>query len=355
MTGLNGFIVLCGMMLGAALAWVLWPLFKVRQDSRTRSTNYSVMLFVAMCVVMLTVGLYMHISTWPWNQPTASAAPTAAQASAADTQAEITAYQARVKTNDRDVDGWLLLGSAQVKAEHFAEAITAYQKAYDLTQGQNMDAVTGLVEALVLSDPTNANGRAATLIDAALKREPNNAKALFYGGLLALQANNFVVARQRFQSVLALNPPDNVRTILQAQIDKINAQLGEAAPVAAERKVDVKVTLAANLKNKITSSTSSNPMSLFVMARNPTKGGPPLAVQRHQSNELPLQVQLSKADAMLPSLSIMTADEVDVVARLSKSGTPTEQSGDYYGTAHYSFVKQGEQGSVTIEINQQVP
>jgi cytochrome c-type biogenesis protein CcmH len=122
-----------------------------------------------------------------------------------------------------------------------------------------------------------------------------------------------------------------------------------AAPVSA-RKVLVKVTLAPTLQQQI-----KTPMSLFVLARNPAQPGPPLAVERHLSSELPLQVELSAEDAMMPTRTLASAQEVQIVARLSASGMPTEQSGDYYGRAAYSFTKEGEQGSVTIEINQRVP
>jgi cytochrome c-type biogenesis protein CcmH len=96
-------------------------------------------------------------------------------------------------------------------------------------------------------------------------------------------------------------------------------------------------------------------VSLFVLARNPQQPGPPLAVERHLSSELPLQVELTTDDAMLPTHSLANAQDVEIVARLSASGMPTEQSGDLFGSAAYSFAKQGEQGSVTIEINQRVP
>jgi cytochrome c-type biogenesis protein CcmH len=97
------------------------------------------------------------------------------------------------------------------------------------------------------------------------------------------------------------------------------------------------------------------PVSLFVLARNPQQPGAPLAVERHQSSELPLQIDLTTDDAMLPTHTLANAQEVEIVARLSASGTPTEQSGDLFGSAKYSFAQQGEQGSVTIEINQRVP
>lgn len=352
MTNVNLFMALCGVMLAVAVAWVLWPLLKAApSEGTTKAASYSQMAFVAACVVMLSIGLYVHVSTWPWGHAV-DPSINAEQAAVADAQAEAAAYQARVTANPDDIEGWLLLGDAWVKAENFPQSQVAFQHAYDLSKGQNVEAVTGLAEALILSDPTSANGRAAVLVDEALKLSPNHPKALWYGGLVALQENNLAVARDRFRSLLALNPPDNIRGMLTAQIDRLSQQLGEATPASSgpSRKVVVHVTLAEKLKTQI-----KQPMSLFVLARNPKQAGPPLAVERHQSTELPLQVELTRDDAMLPSMSLMSADEVDIVARLSTSGMPTEQPGDYYGLVHYSFAKQGDEGNVSIEINQRVP
>ena len=125
------------------------------------------------------------------------------------------------------------------------------------------------------------------------------------------------------------------------------------AQVRADKQTQVAEQASAeNLRLK---QQLQQPVSLFVLARNPKQPGPPLAVQRHLSNELPLQLELTTADAMLPTRSIANAQDIEIVARLSASGMPTEQSGDYFGSVPYSFVKQGEQGSVAIEINQRVP
>ena len=94
-------------------------------------------------------------------------------------------------------------------------------------------------------------------------------------------------------------------------------------------------------------------LPLFILARDPSAGGPPLAVQRHSSDSLPLNVTLSESDAMIPSRSIATVPKVVVVARLSRSGAPQQQSGDLYGEAEYEFGKSS--GPLTIVIDRVVP
>lgn len=94
-------------------------------------------------------------------------------------------------------------------------------------------------------------------------------------------------------------------------------------------------------------------MPLFILARDPGAGGPPLAVQRHSSTDLPLNIELSERDAMIPTRSIAGVPKVVVVARLSRSGAPQAQSGDLYGEAEYEFGTSS--GPLTIMIDRSVP
>lgn len=351
------FVSICVAMLLVAAALIGYPLLKSR-EGEPKSQRVSVFILASLTMSLLAGAMYIGNTTWSWSDKPQTPA-TQAQGSA-----EIDALLAKADSEPDNAENWKALGRAYVTAGSFAPAGNAFQKAFELTQGKDVEVLTGLAEALVLTDQTSLNGRVGVLIDQALQLNPNNPKALWYGGLVALQMDNLQLARDRFQTMLALNPPPQVRTLLERQIQDLNQQLSEtavaggpSAPIASPvttgtgtRKVLVKVSLSPSLQQQLKS-----PMALFILARNPAQPGPPLAVERHQSTELPLQVELSAEDAMLPTRTLAAAEEVQIVARLSGSGMPTEQSGDLFGTASYSFAKQGEQGSVTIEINQRVP
>jgi cytochrome c-type biogenesis protein CcmH len=346
------FALTCALMLLLAMAWLAWPLLR-RVEGESAAARLSIFIFTSVSVVLLTTAIYLGNTNWSWQAGTSIA--TSANTSAMNDSPILKSLQQKTRAAPNDINAWLELGQAYVGVGNYVPASTAYQQAYDLSQGKNIDAITGLAEALVLADPATLNGRVGLLIEQALQLQPNQPKALWYGGMVALQLENLPLARDRFTALLALNPPAQVRSLLERQIQDIAEQLGEAnssiKPAAmpkSNRKVVVKVSLSAAIKARL-----SRPVALFVLARNPQQPGPPLAVERHQSTELPLQVELTTDDAMLPTRTLADAADVEIVARLSASGMPTEQSGDYYGRTTYSFAK-GEQGSVTVEINQQV-
>jgi cytochrome c-type biogenesis protein CcmH len=56
----------------------------------------------------------------------------------------------------------------------------------------------------------------------------------------------------------------------------------------------------------------------------------PLAVKRLQLQDLPISVSLSDADAMMPAMTLSSFDQVIVGARVSVSGNPVAQAGDFY-------------------------
>ena len=68
--------------------------------------------------------------------------------------------------------------------------------------------------------------------------------------------------------------------------------------------------------------------TVFVYAR--ATGGPrmPLAIQRLTPGALPVLVRLTTSMAMVPNMSLDTFDTVEVVARLSRSGSVTPGEGD---------------------------
>lgn len=357
------FIVICVAMLVAALLWMVLPLLRAQKSSDStelasyRSERRFSGLAVALLVPVLAVVMYAGLSNWDWK------AAQIETTQAANMEQAIAGLEEKLKQNPDNVDGWLMLGRSYVAMGRYPRAADAFQQAYDLSKGQNVEVIIGLGEALALTDEASLSGRAGQLFDTALTMAPNHPKALWYGGVAALRSGNLRLGRDRLQMLLAQNPPEEIRSVLTRQIQDLDEQLaasGEGAapatpapapsatPAAGARAIQVSVSLSPQLRQQV-----SGGMSLFVLARNPGGGGPPLAVQRHSADSLPLNVTLSERDAMIPSLSIATVPKVVVVARLSRSGAPQQQSGDLFGEAEYEFGKTS--GPLSIVIDRVVP
>lgn len=358
------FIVVCVAMLLAALVWMVLPLLRPPKTAEGDLSSYRKerrvsSVAVAVLVPVLAIVMYAGLSNWDWN------AADMEQTQAANMEEAVARLEAKLAENPKNQEGWLMLGRSYTAMSRYPRAADAYQQAYDLSQGQNVEAIIGLGEALALTDEASLTGRAGKLFETALVMAPNHPKALWYGSIASLRSGDLRQARDRLQLLMAQNPPEEFRGVLERQIQDLDQQLGEggqaaqpAAPAMAQgdaqpaaagsRSIQVSVSIAPQLRQQLSGS-----VPLFILARDPVAGGPPLAVQRHSSSNLPLTVELTEGDAMIPARSIATVSKVLVVARLSRSGAPQQQSGDLYGEAEYEFGKNS--GPLSIIIDRTVP
>lgn len=346
---MTAFVLVCVAMVLAALVWVAWPLLRPAGDAGGSRNERRVLL--AMLIVMLPAAagvLYARFSSWKWNDPEVERA--------LEMSAQMGELQAAVREHPNDVARWTELGRAYIALGQFTAAINAYEKAHRLTGGTDPDTTASLAEALALSDESTLDQRAGRLFEEVLTRAPSHPKALFYSSIAAIRGGRLTVARDRLQMLLAQNPPARIRPLLERQVQDLDEQIrtgdGAVEKAVTGRVVKVAVRLAPALQRQL-----REPLTLFILARDPAAGGPPLAVERHGSSELPLTVELSAADAMLATHTLDTVAAVQVVARLSSSGTPQQQSGDYFGEARLEFDanKAKQEYGVEIVIDQRVP
>ena len=92
-------------------------------------------------------------------------------------------------------------------------------------------------------------------------------------------------------------------------------------------------------------------MPLFVIVRDPKQPGPPLAVKRLTS-QFPQTVELTTADSMIAGRSFAKDQQVEVVARIARSGSPLGGTGDPVGQVPYHV---GRDGLVDVVIDRLTP
>jgi cytochrome c-type biogenesis protein CcmH len=340
------FVLIAGSLAAGAAVLLLLPLMRQREDKRPAAG----LAAGGVLIVMLLGGgvLYAAFSNYSWVEMT----------DVAETPAAMAAKLAkRLATEPNDLQGWLMLGRTYSTLEQFPLAVRAYQRADRLANGQNAEAIVGVAESLLAQDFDQLHGAAGHLFERALILEPDNPRALLYGAYAALARGERAIARERFQRMLTLNPPDHIRDIINKQLlafdnpapQQGGAPTGQGASPekgAAVAKVAVHVTLAPSLASKVPAGAS-----LFVAARDPKSPGPPFAVKRLAA-AFPVDVELSAADAMLESRRITAGQQLEIVARVALGGTPTATSGDPFGQVSYHV---GKDGKLNIVIDRLAP
>jgi len=392
---MSTFVLLAAVLTIAGVALVAVPLL------RKKPVEYSPAPWAALAAAgVLAIGstlLYVRWTNWSWQEK-----------SAADTPQTMVARLARkLEKNPEDLNGWLMLGRSYTVLQEYPLALRAFQRAERLSGGKSADALVGEAEALAFSDETELDGRAGRLIEQALALDPDNNKGLFFGAAAAMRRGELPLSRDRFARLLAQDPPDNIKPLLQKQIQALDeriaagpeeggplaggpgagdggvggggaqgpggtgvgpassgaADVGPRGPVGAagmrpggraavaaatdpNARVRINVMLAPSLAQ---SASGSSP--LFVFVRDPQRPGPPLAVKRLDSH-FPQTVELTASDSMMPGRAIAAGQKVQVVARIARSGNPVGATGDPFGESDYSV---GHDGLINIVIDRVTP
>jgi cytochrome c-type biogenesis protein CcmH len=329
------FVLIAGTLAAGAAVLLLMPLMRQRADARPAAGLAAGGVLFAL--LLGGAGLYAAFSNYTWVDAPA----------VADTPAAMAAKLAkRLMSAPDDLDGWLMLGRTYETLEQFPLAVRAYQRADRLANGQNAEAVMGVAESMLAQDFDQLRSGAGRLFERALALDPNNAKALFYSAFAAMSRGDQPVARERFSRMLTLNPPPQIRDIIEKQLRALGAPAGEIAPAEPGAKVAVHVTLAPALAGKVPAGAL-----LFVAARDPKAPGPPFAAKRLPA-KFPVDVELFAADAMLESRRIAAGQQLEIVARVALGGTPTATSGDPFGQVSYHV---GKDGRLNIVIDRLAP
>ena len=342
--------VLFAAMSLVAVGFAVWPLYK-HQKSLTPLIAVAVVVVVA-----LSSGLYYYKGK-P-DLPSGISGLTELD----DTVANLAA---RLASNPDDLNGWKMLGRSYVTMSNFEGAVDAFERAVELESAQDAQTLVALGEALLADTGSGISGRIASLFENALALEPSNPQALFYGGIGAFNRQDTDLAADRWERLLELNPPAEIQGILQQRIAEWRGEPPPAmmqaspptetvapteapAPMAGPGAV---VSATISLTNAAAAALPAEAM-VFVIARDPAQPVPPIAVARRLLSELPTAVELGDQESMVSGRELSGFAEFELLARVSLSGQPNAQSGDWFGTA---IIKPAESDSIELLIDQQVP
>lgn len=322
-----GFWILLAFMAIAGVAFVIRPLLAGRQWLLPGVT--------AAFVFGLSFLLYELIG----SPDIESAAPQAA-ATPTDISNMVEGLAARLEEEPGDVDGWRLLGRSYLQLQRFDEAVEVYRKVVELEDARNASSLVELGEALMAASGQTMSPETVGLFESALALEPNHPSALFWGGIAAANRDETALAADRWQKLLESNPQPEIRNILEQRIAVWRGEPAQAAaaPMAPASEPTAPATPAEatviniEVADEVMASLPPD-TTVFVIARAANQPGPPIAVTRRQLRELPTTVRLSDQDAMIPGRVLSGFDTVEIVVRISLSGTPAAQPGDWSAMA----------------------
>jgi len=302
-----------------------WPLLRQGGPSRNYGLSLVTLLPIAALFLYQQVGSPLGIGVSGKPQP-----ENVHPAGGANPMVEMVArLEQRLQENPADLEGWILLGRSYKTMQQYEPARAALLRAYQMAPDDPL-VMAELAEAqLFASGQPEFSEETLDLLRRALEMDPEQQKALWLLGIAASQDGDDALAVQYWQKLVGLTDPASpVAQSVQEQIDRARDRLGIAAPEppVADGGFEVRVS--------VDGATPALPEQavLFLIIRDPAAPVPPLGAKRVARPEFPLVISVTDADSMMAERPISATDPVQVVARISMSGSPVAGEGDLEST-----------------------
>lgn len=292
------------------------------------------MIAVALALPIAAGAFYLVIGHPDGLQPGAAAvAGHGEQPTAQDLERMIATLAAKLQQEPTNYQGWAMLARSYKVMGRTADAEKAFERA-----GSFIDDDAQMLASYADVVATNAGGSLAgkptQLIQKALKVDPQNPMALWLSGTADLEKKNYAGALRTWDQLAALLPPGSEDAkMLEGAINDVRAKSGlppEASkPVAVASGASISgiVELDPAIKDKASPNDT-----IMIIARLPGTRMP-LAVLRKSASELPLKFTLDDSLSMNPASKLSAAPEVEIEARISKTGLAKPESGDLVSAA----------------------
>ena len=130
-----------------------------------------------------------------------------------------------LRENPGDLNGWMMLGRSMLTMRNYPEAVSAFERANQVAPG-NPAVMVDLADAIAMVQGQNMAGRPWELINAVLKEDPTNWKALMMAGSDFFNHGDYRKAVMYWEYLLETLPAnDGMREGVRASIQEAR-QLG---------------------------------------------------------------------------------------------------------------------------------
>lgn len=275
------------------------------------------------CVPLAVVGIYLLLGN-------PAALFIAKDPQVQQIQEMVSQLEKKLQAEPSNVDGWMFLGRSYAAMNRLTEAKMAYQKAIALDP-KNDNLLADLAD-LTAFQSKSINAEALEYLNQALTINPKNPKALALRGSAAFDQKNYAAAIKDWTlAVAVLDPKD------QEFISGLKNSIQEAQDLLKKNNSSVTTKMSSDIlagKVSVTGKllTQVSPTdTVFIYARAANGPRMPLAIIRFTANELPRSFELNDSQAMSPQMSLSKFNTLTIIARISKSGNATPQTGDLIG------------------------
>jgi len=304
----------------ALTAWIGWPL---------RRTSPRLLIALLVSIPTLLLALYQITGTPAALRPVADAMPHSMEEAIAQLETSL-------QQHPDQAEGWILLARSHTAQGNLTRAREAWMRALTLLPDDPL-VLTEAAQARAQADPQNLfDDDAIAMLERAIALEPGHQRAHWFIGVAQRQRGDDAGAAQTWEALLprvdaatAASLREQINAARQAaQLPPLSAPpTPEPATTAPRNAHPLTVTVA--LSSALSARAAQDPdATVFIFARIPDGPPMPVAVERLRLRDLPASVTLDDSSSPMPTQTLSDLDEVEVLARLSASGTAVREAGD---------------------------
>lgn len=317
---------------------------------------------IAVLLPLMATGLYLktgHLSSLDPSYVASQSPALAVNEKLPPIDELLPRLESHLADNPDDLTGWRLLGVTYLRLRRFADADMALTKAVEL-DATDADLLFQLADAKAMAAGGSLVGEPLQLVEKAMAIDPTDLRGFWLQGMAKQQSGDFAAAVSTWEKLIPLlnDQPEALTEINQLIAGARDAADGlttvtppaDAAPVppASPASLSVEVSLDQALAAQVTDD-----QLLFIYAKAVNGPPMPLAVTRLTVEDLPVSLVLDDSMAMVPTMKLSSFDEVVVGARISRTGNPVAQSGDFF--VEVSPVSVSQKAAVALAISNIVP
>lgn len=259
----------------------------------------------------------------------------------------------RLEERPDNSQNWYLLATLAMNVQDYDQAVAALQRITEL-EPESSRIMAELAQAQFLQAGNKVTSEVRRNTQRALEIQPDMPTALGLAGIDAFQQGYFQRAIDYWsKAVQLLGEEAPGAQALMNGIARAKAELEAGGKVAEMPSAADGETLTVSVK--LAEGVEVDPSAtVFVYARAFEGARMPLAIQRFPAKELPKTVTLTESMAMAPGMTMSRFEQLEVVARVSRSGNAVSQSGDWQATqGPVTLTEEGAE--VDLTISEQLP
>jgi len=335
----------------------------------------AVVVFGVVLVLMISsVAVYLHLGSsddyadylaLKEQGETTQIASDGERPKAPDFAKAVEMLEKKLAENPDDFDKYVLLANSYAAMGNLKKSAEVYATLAERIGPDNKDyaAVKGsYAQSLFQAEGEQFTEEVNAAVDQALAADAQESTALMLKGIQAYMQAEYAQAIELWQQAKVKSGKVQIERFIEPAIADARSKAGmpavrtavAAKPVKATQpvangaaKIIVNISLAPELQAKVRPEHT-----VFVFARA-VGGRMPLAIERIQVKDLPKRIVLDDSKAAMPTATISTVAQVDIIARVSLSGTPKPQAGDLFVQLDQVKVNAGKELNLVINQVQQ--